>query len=331
MTIRCEIRLERWPMREPFRISGHVWDAAELVVAELRDGAAIGRGEACGVYFLGDIAPRIAEQLRALQPEIEAGLDRAALQSRLPACGARNALDCALWELDARRAGVPVWRLAGLDAPPRPLLTTYTLGADAPTAMAEGARRFADARALKLKLTGDDGDAERVTAVRAARPDAWLGVDANQGFEPDTLHALLPVLVDAGVQLIEQPFRIGAESEMDGLALPIATAADECARTIDDLEPLVGRFDIVNIKLDKCGGLTHGLVMAARARELGLGVMVGNMTGTSWAQAPACLIGQRCDVVDLDGPLLLAEDREPGVRYENGHVHCDAAVWGGVV
>jgi len=329
MSLQCDIRLERWPMRTPFRIAGHVWDAAELVVVELADGRARGRGEACGVYFLGDVAPRIAEQLRAMEDEIEAGLDRQALQSRLPACGARNALDCALWELEARRAGTHAWRLAGLDAPPRPLLTTYTIGADDPATMAAGAVRFADARAIKLKLTGDGGDAERVRAVRAARPDAWIGVDANQGFDPYTLEALLPVLVEARVQLIEQPFRIGAEIEMEGLDLPIPTAADECARTLDDLDALVGRFDIVNIKLDKCGGLTHGLAMAARARELGLGVMVGNMTGTSWAQAPAFLIGQQCDVVDLDGPLLLASDRDPGVRYADGYVHCDDAVWGG--
>lgn len=316
-------------MRTPFRISGHVWDAAELVVVEISDeNGAIGRGEACGVYYRNDTAPQIVEDLESIRREIEAGIDRAALQQLLPACGARNALDCALWELEARRAGQPVWRLAGLSAP-RPLLTTYTIGAADPAVMAAGAAAFVDARAIKLKLTGDGADAGRVAAVRAARPDVWLAVDANQGFTPATLHELLPTLLEAGVQLVEQPFPIGRESDMQGLALPIEVAADECVRVIEDLAPLVGLFDIVNIKLDKCGGLTHGLAMAAEARRLGFKVMVGNMTGTSWAQAPAFVIGQSCDVVDLDGPLLLARDRTPGVVYEDGHVWCADEVWGG--
>ncbi len=317
-------------MRTPFRISGHVWDAAELVVVEISDGGAVGRGEACGVYYRNDTAAGIVGDLESIRGEIESGIDRAALQQLLPACGARNALDCALWELEARRTGQPVWRLAGLEAP-RPLLTTYTIGAADPATMASGAVTFADARAIKLKLTGDGADAGRVAAVRAVRPDVWLAVDANQGFTPATLHELLPALLAARVQLVEQPFPIGRESDMDGLALPIAVAADECVRVVEDLAPLVGRFDVVNIKLDKCGGLTHGLAMAAEARRLGFKVMVGNMSGTSWAQAPAFVIGQSCDVVDLDGPLLLARDRSPGAVYEDGHVWCADEVWGGAV
>ncbi|MFT4196971.1 MAG: dipeptide epimerase [Pseudoxanthomonas sp.] len=315
-------------MRTPFRIAGHVWDAAELVVAELADGAARGRGEACGVYYRDDTAAGILARLQALRPLLADGLDRIALQEALPAGGARNALDCAFWELEAQRAGVPVWRLAGLARPPRPLLTTYTLGADAPATMAAGAHGFAQARALKLKLTGDGQDGERVRAVRAARPEVWLGVDANQGFTADTLEALVPVLVEAGVALLEQPFPIGQEAAMEGLDLPLRTAADESVCTLDELELAVGRFDIVNIKLDKCGGLTHALAMAERARALGLGLMVGNMTGTSWAQAPAYLVGQSCEVVDLDGPLLLAGDRTPAAVYADGRIHCAAAVWG---
>lgn len=315
-------------MRTPFRISGHVWDAAALVVVEVADDGAVGRGEACGVYYRNDTVPRIVEDLESIRGEIESGIDRAALQRLLPACGARNALDCALWELEARRARQPVWRLAGLQAT-RPLLTTYTIGAADPAAMASGASAFADARAIKLKLTGDGADAERVAAVRAARPDVWLGVDANQGFTPATLHELLPTLLAADVRLVEQPFPIGRESDMQGLALPIDVAADESVRVIEDLAPLAGLFDVVNIKLDKCGGLTHGLAMADEARRLGFKVMVGNMTGTSWAQAPAFVIGQSCDVVDLDGPLLLARDRSPGVVYEDGHVWCADEVWGG--
>jgi L-alanine-DL-glutamate epimerase-like enolase superfamily enzyme len=221
-----------------------------------------------------------------------------------------------------------MWELAGLDALPKPLITTYTLGADTPEKMSAGARAFSAAKALKLKLTGEHEDAERIRAVRAARPDVWLGVDANQGFTPGSLGRLLATLVDTEVKLIEQPFPIGRESELEGLRLPIAVAADESVQGIADLPALVGRFNVVNIKLDKCGGLTEALVMARTARRLGLDVMVGNMGGTSLAMAPAFLVGQLCQVVDLDGPLIFSADRSPGVSYENGELVCGEEVWG---
>jgi L-alanine-DL-glutamate epimerase-like enolase superfamily enzyme len=195
--------------------------------------------------------------------------------------------------------------------------------------MAQGARRYVGAKAIKLKLLGDGLDADRVAAVRAARGDVWLAVDANQGFTPQTLEALTPALVEADVKLVEQPFPIGDEALLDGYAGPIEIAADESVQSLADVEGLVGRFQVVNIKLDKCGGLTEGLAMARAARRLGLKVMVGNMTGTSLAMGPAFVLGQLCDIVDLDGPMFLSRDRTPGVRYEAGYIHCDEAVWGG--
>ena len=258
---------------------------------------------------------------------IEAGIRRAALQDLLPAGGARNAVDCALWALDSREQGVPVWQLAGL-ARPRPLLTTFTLGANAPELMAERARAAGLARALKLKLVGDGEDAARVRAVRAARPEVWLGVDANQAFDRAAVEGLLPVLVAERVSLLEQPCRIGSEEELRGLESPIPLAADESVQTSADLEAVRDLFDVVNIKLDKCGGLTEGLAMARRARELGFEVMVGNMIGTSLSCAPAFLVGQLCKVVDLDGPWHLAGDIEPAVSYADGLLDCPAGLWG---
>ena len=312
----------------PFRISGHVFLESPVTRATLRQGGHVGRGEAAGVYYLHDHPDDMIVALEALRPQVEAGLSREELRTLLPPGGARNALDCALWELEAKQAGVPAWQLAGMPRP-HPLLTTFTAGADEPAVMAAKAIGYRHARALKLKLTGEpDLDAARVRAVRAARPDAWIGVDANQGYDAATLVQLLPVLVEARVSLLEQPCKRGAESELDGIDHVVPIAADESILHLDELEALATYFDVVNIKLDKCGGLTEGLLMAQRARELGLKVMVGNMVGTSLAMAPAFLLGQFCDVVDLDGPIFLERDHTPGVVYADGHVDCPPDVWG---
>ncbi|HEX2081898.1 MAG TPA: dipeptide epimerase [Xanthomonadaceae bacterium] len=323
------LRNERLRLAAPFRISGHVFHEAPVTIATLHDGVFAGRGEAAGVYYLDDRPEGMLATLEAHRDEIQAGLTRAALRELLPPGGARNALDCALWELEAQRAGVPVWKLAGIAAP-RPLLTTFTIGADDPAAMARGAVAFAQARALKLKLTGEaDLDIERVRAVRAARPDAWIGVDANQGYVPATLERLLPVLVQARISLLEQPCVRGRESDLDGVDHAVPIAADESVQGLDEIDALVGRFDVVNIKLDKCGGLTEGLLMAEKARALGMKVMVGNMIGTSWAMAPGYVLGQHCDIVDLDGALFLIHDRTPAATYAEGHIWCTDDVWGG--
>ncbi len=328
MTLTLAIHNANLRLKAPFRISGYTFHESPVTLAILRDGAFEGRGEAAGVYYLSDTPDKMLLTIETHRDAIESGLTRAELRALLPPGGARNALDCALWELEAGRAGVPVWRLAGVETP-RPLLTTFTVSADTPDAMAEGARSYTKARAIKLKLTGEvDIDIERVRAVRAARADVWLGVDANQGYAPDTLERLLPVLVEAKVSLLEQPCARGHESELDGIDHVIPIAADESVQGLNEVDALANRFDVVNIKLDKCGGLTEGLMIAERARALGMKVMVGNMIGTSLAMAPAFVLGQKCDVVDLDGPIFLTRDHSPGMTYENGLVRSDEAVWG---
>lgn len=326
--IELDVRNESLRLRTPFRITGHVFHDVPVTVATLRQGGWRGRGEAAGVYYLDDFPAGMLATIESYRDRIEAGLGRDDLRALLPPGGARNAIDCALWELEAQRAGLPVWKLAGIAAP-QPLLTTYTLGADEPAVMARGATDYTGARAIKLKLTGDpELDGARVLAVRAARPDVWIGVDANQGYVGDTLSQLLPALVQARVSLLEQPCRRGHEAELDGFDRIIPIAADESVQGLDEVEALVGRFDVMNIKLDKCGGLTEGLLMAERARALGLKVMVGNMVGTSLAMAPGYVLGQACDIVDLDGALFLREDRTPGVIYADGQVTCPDEVWG---
>ena len=325
-----EARIERWPYAAPFRISGYDWTEAELLYVEIERNGFRGRGESSGIYYKNDTPAHALAEIERVRGTLAQGVERMDLLDLLPAGGARNALDCALWDLEAKEQRRPVWQLAGLDEP-RPVRTTYTIGADEPAVMAQGAKNFADARSLKLKLTGDGEDAARVRAVREARPDVWLAVDANQGFTRALLDEIMPVLVAARVSLIEQPLPIGREAELEGVRSPIPIAADESAQTAEDLPELAGRFDIVNIKLDKCGGLTCGLAMASAARSMGMGVMVGNMMGTSIAMAPAFLVGQLCDITDLDGPLLLRDDRIPGVQYRDGDIWCAEDVWGGAV
>jgi L-alanine-DL-glutamate epimerase-like enolase superfamily enzyme len=328
-SLQLHVEVEKLRLSAPFRISGFVFEEQEVVVVTLDDGGHRGRGEASGVYYLGDDARTMVDGIEAVRGALEKGIDRAALQKLMPAGGARNAVDCAMWELEAHRLGVAVWELAGIDAP-KPLVTTFTLGADDPATMAAGARKFAQARSLKLKLTGDlSDDIERVRAVRAARPEVWMGVDANQGYAIDSLGSLMGVLESAKVSLLEQPLKRGREADLDGFKSKIPIAADESVLTLADVPGLVGRFNIVNIKLDKCGGLTEGLAMAHEARRLGLGVMVGNMVGTSLAMAPAFVLGQLCDVVDLDGPIFLAKDRTPSMTYTHGSAWSGEQVWGG--
>jgi L-alanine-DL-glutamate epimerase-like enolase superfamily enzyme len=327
-TLKLNIAVEKLRLSAPFRISGFVFEDQDVVVVTLEDGTHRGRGEASGVYYLNDTAAAVVAAIESARDTIEKGIDRAALQGLLPPGGARNAVDCALWELDAQRRRLPVWKLAGLSQV-KPLVTTFTLGADDPAVMAAGARKYAQARSLKLKMTGDlDLDMARVKAVRAARPEVWMGVDANQGYTIDALEELIGALIPADISLLEQPLKRGREADLDGFTSPIPIAADESALSLRDLEGLVGRFDVVNIKLDKCGGLTEGLAMAHQARRLGLKVMVGNMVGSSLAMAPAFVLGQLCDVVDLDGPIFLAQDRTPGMTYVNGTAWSGDDVWG---
>jgi len=328
MKLRMHVTVEKLRLSKPFRISGFVFETQDAVVVTLDDGTYRGLGEASGVYYLGDTAESMVAAIETARDAIENGIDRIGLQQVMPPGGARNAVDCAFWDLEAQRAGREAWELAGLPSV-RPLITTFTLGADDPAVMAEGACAFAGARALKMKLTGElDADIARVRAVRAARPEPWLGVDANQGYGIDVLDQLMPALVNARVSLLEQPIRRGREADLDGYRSPIPIAADESVLCLADVPSAANRFNVINIKLDKCGGLTEALAMAHAARELGLGVMVGNMVGTSLAMAPAFVVGQLCDIVDLDGPIFLSTDREPGLVYDNGTVWCGGNVWG---
>lgn len=326
--VSVDVRAASLPLQAPFRISGYTFREVPIALVRLRRDGVEGRGEAAGVYYLDDTPQRMVATVEAHRRAIESGIDRQQLMRLLPPGGARNALDCALWELESKESGRPVWQLAGLGQVV-PRITTFTLGADDPAVVAEKADALTDARSLKLKLSGDiEIDAVRVRTVRSVRPDVWLGVDANQGFTRDSLSKLLPVLVDAGVKLIEQPLARGREADLDDFHSPIPLAADESVQGLADIPNLVGRFDVVNIKLDKCGGLTEGLAMAARARQLGLKIMVGNMVGSSLAMAPAFVLAQLCDFIDLDGPTFLAADVTPSLVYRDGTVWCPEEVWG---
>jgi L-alanine-DL-glutamate epimerase-like enolase superfamily enzyme len=325
LTLRAKV--EQWPLTVPFRITGYTWEHIDVLLVTLESDGQVGTGEAAGVYYNNDTPASMLGQIESLRRTIEAGIGRELVQSLLPPGGARNALDCALWDLEAKLSGRAAWQTAGL-MKPRPLLTTFTCGADEPEKMAAAALAYTKARAIKLKLTGQPNDADRVRAVREARADVWLGVDANQGFTRESLERLMPTLTETNVALIEQPFPIGLDALLDGFQSPIPVAADESAQGLAHVAGLVGRFNVVNIKLDKCGGLTEGLAMARAARERGLDTMVGNMLGTSLSMAPAFLLGQLCQVVDLDGPVLHKTDRAITVQYADGFITCPEMLWG---
>jgi len=322
------MEIEQWPLAKPFRITGKSFEVIEVLTVTLGKDGYVGRAEASGIYYLGDSGASMARQLEQVRARIEESVSRDLIQEILAPGGARNALDCAFWDLEAQLTSIPAWQTAGLQSV-RPLLTTYTCGADEPLKMAAQASAYVSARAIKLKLLGEPMDAERVLAVREARPDVWLGVDANQGFTRQSLESLISALVQARVELIEQPFPIGREAWLDGLDSPIPIAADESVQRLTDMATIAGRFDVVNIKLDKCGGLTEALAMARAAQDLGLQAMVGNMMGTSLGMAPAWVVGQLCSIVDLDGPIFLKADRPETMQFSEGYTVCPADLWGG--
>ncbi len=324
---RLTVRQEAWPIAGAFTIARGSKTEARVVVAELEQDGLVGRGEATPYARYGETPDGVQADVAALAEAVAAGLDRTALQSRLPPGAARNALDCALWDLEAKRAGVPAWRLAGL-AQPGPVTTAFTLSLGAPETMAAAARAAAHRPLLKLKIGGPD-DLDRVAAVRAAAPHARLIVDANEGLDLDALTRLLPDLARLGVALIEQPLKAGEDAALEGLASPVPLCADESLHTRADLARCAGRYACVNVKLDKTGGLTEALALAAEAREMGLSIMIGCMVATSLSMAPALLLAGLAQFVDLDGPLLLAKDREPGIRYEGSVAWPpEPALWG---
>ena len=320
------VRVERFPIRGTFTIARGSKTEAVVVVAEVSAGGATGRGECVPYARYGESVEGVAAEITALAPDLAAGLDRAGLQSRLPAGAARNALDCALWDLEAKQSGVRAFARAGLAAP-QPRTTAFTLSLDTPEAMARAAAQ-AGRPLLKLKL-GAPGDAARLAAIRAAVPQARLIVDANEGWSAADLPGLLAACAAAGVELGEQPLPAADDSALAGLSRVVPVCADESCHDRKGLAALRDRYDAVNIKLDKTGGLTEALAMAEAARAAGFQVMVGCMLASSLAMAPAMLVAQAASVVDLDGPLLLSRDREPGLRYEGALAFPpDPELWG---
>ena len=327
LPISLAVRIEHWPIAGSFTISRGAKTQAAVVVAELSDGHHRGRGECVPYGRYGETVDGVAETITARADEIARGLDRGALQKAMRPGAARNALDCAFWDLSAKRAGKAVHELAGLP-PPKPLVTAYTISLAEPDVMAEQAGNAAGRAFLKVKL-GSADDRARIMAVRRAAPNAELIVDANEGWTADNLAGNLAACAQAGVTLVEQPLPADADDVLAHIARPLPVCADESVHARASLPGLVGKYDAVNIKLDKTGGLSEALAMVKDAERLGFALMAGCMVATSLAIAPAILIGQRARVVDLDGALLLARDRPDGLRYEESLVHpATPALWG---
>ena len=319
--------LEDWELVHPFRISGMEWITSPTLVVQLEEDGFVGRGEAQGVFYLDETAAGLFEQVDRIAPEIRKGITREELQHLLPAGGARNAVDCALWDLECKKAGKTIWELTGID--PKPVTTVFTIGLEpTPEEMAAKAAAAADAPVLKIKLS-NDRPYERLAAIRAARPDAELVVDANQGWDFELLKAVIPRCVDLNLGMIEQPLPRGGDEMLEGFHSPITLAADESCLDTSELEACARRYSMINIKLDKTGGLTEALKLANAAKAKGCKLMVGNMVGTSLGMAPAFVIAQLCDFVDIDGPLLLKYDHPLGLQYAKGVVsELDSRLWG---
>jgi L-alanine-DL-glutamate epimerase-like enolase superfamily enzyme len=321
------VAIERWPIAGSFTISRGAKTQAEVVVAELSDGLLRGRGECVPYARYGETADGVCAAIEGLRPALARGLDRAALQAALPPGAARNALDCAFWDIEAKHAGASVHVLADLPAP-RPLVTAYTISLGSPAEMARAAEHAAGRPLLKVKL-GGVADPARVAAVRRAAPAATLIVDANEGWSVEDLRANLAACADAGVVLVEQPLPAADDAALLTIDHPIPVCADESAHDHASLAALRGKYDAVNVKLDKTGGLTEALAMAREAERMGFMLMVGCMVSTSLALAPAMLVAQQAKIVDLDGALLLQRERDHGLRYEHESVYPpEPQLWG---
>lgn len=317
-TTRLRAEIESFPIAGRFTISRGSKTEARVIRVELEQDGITGQGECVPYARYGETLEATLETILSLTPQLASGLDRTALQSALPPGAARNALDCAFWDLESRRAGTDVATLAGIQPPAR-IETAYTISLDTPEAMAEAAARHAHMPLLKLKL-GAPGDADRLAAIRAAVPNTRLVVDANEGWQPGELETLLRAALDARIELVEQPLPAGNDALLSEIEHTVPICADESAHALAGLDQLVTRYDAVNVKLDKTGGLTEALAVAQRARELNLSIMVGCMVSTSLSMAPASLLAPFARWVDLDGPLLLAADRPGGLTYTDGAI-----------
>jgi len=325
--VRLAVRIERWPIAGAFTIARGSKTEAVVVVAELADGDHVGRGECVPYARYGESVEGVVATIEGQREFVEGGGDRLALQGAMGPGAARNALDCAFWDLEAKKAGRPVWQLAGL-AEPRPVTTAFTVSLGEPDAMGAAAAKAAHRPLLKVKL-GTADDAARIAAVRSNAPGAKLIIDANEGWRPDNLARNMAACASAGVVMIEQPLPAADDAALAGIARPVPVCADESLHDRASLAHLAGRYDAINIKLDKAGGLTEALALAAEARARGLMVMIGSMVATSLAMAPAVILAQGADFVDLDGPLLLAKDRDPGLRFVGSMIEPpEPALWG---
>ena len=319
---------EAWPIAGSFTISRGAKTSADVLYVEIEEQGAVGRGEAVPYTRYGESMEAGLAELARLAAPIAQGIDRATLQTLVPPGAVRNALDCALWDLEAKKAGAPVWQLAGLPQP-QTLVTAYTLSLGSPVAMEKAAAAASSRPLLKLKLGGDGLDAERVAAVRSAASASRLIVDANEAWRSDSLAREVAALMPYDIALIEQPLPAGDDAALLDFESPVPFCADESAHDRESLAALEGKYQAVNIKLDKTGGLTEALAMRVAAEAMGFEIMVGCMVATSLAMAPAFLVAQGAAFVDLDGPLLLTKDRDGGHRFENSLMHPPATnFWG---
>jgi len=325
--MQLSVRQETWPIRGTFAISRGSRTETMVVVAELTDGGILGRGECAPSAHYGETVDGVVEAIQSLAPRLAKGLDRLGLQDALPPGSARNALDCAFWDLEAKQAGKRVWDLAGLAAP-EPIVTAYTLSLDTPEAMGRSAAKNAQRPLLKLKLAGQE-DLARVEAVRANAPDSRLIIDANEAWTPADYQELVPRLAKLGVELIEQPLPAGKDEALADLDHLVPVCADEACHDTSSLAKIKGRYEAINIKLDKTGGLTEALKLKERALAQGFTIMVGCMLGTSLGMAPGTLVAQGVPVIDLDGPLLLAKDRDDALTFNGSTIEpFSAKLWG---
>ncbi|MGB5738127.1 MAG: N-acetyl-D-Glu racemase DgcA [Woeseia sp.] len=325
--MKLDVSIEHWELKQPFRITGNVWHHSSGILVTLKDGDAVGRGEAQGVSYLGEDTDSMLAQIENVRGSIERGISRDALQTLLPRGGARNAVDCALWDLEAKSSGKTIWQLTAID--PVPVTTVFTIGIEATAAeMAAKASAAHDCPVLKIKLD-DNEPLQRLRAIRGARPDARIVVDANQGWNIELLEKIAPEAARLNIEMIEQPLPRGADEALESFTCQVPLAADESCQDSAELEQSVRRYDMINIKLDKTGGLTEALRLAGAARAAGCRLMVGNMLGTSLGMAPSFVVAQLCDFVDIDGPLLMKSDRPHGLQYNHGKVQIfGPELWG---
>ena len=325
--IGLNVRAESWPIRGTFTISRGSKTQADVVLVKLSDEHHTGRGECVPYPRYGESVEKVIALIEDLREDLKNGLDRQGLQERMPAGAARNAVDCAFWDLESKQQGMRAWQLAGFDTL-KALTTAYTLSLDEPSAMRDNAAANKTMPLLKLKLAGL-GDLERVTAVREGSPDARIIIDANEGWTTDIYNELAPALQKLGVEMIEQPFPAGDDAALATLNRTVPVCADESCHDSASLSDIIGKYDMINIKLDKTGGLTEALKLADTALQNNLKLMTGCMVATSLAMAPAMVVAQKANIVDLDGPLLLAEDRAHGLTIDKAIMQAPTPeLWG---